>query len=228
MQARTAPSLKSRVAPSTESHDRLVAFTRLSDYAPGGVIHETQEVYDARLRFGPVQQTVADTCPADWLAARIKAAAQVAEADAIGARPIHVSAPTTALTHRNTADVCKIALNGMKACSQEICLVFEDAALSSTPAEALRAVREFRRAGYRVGINALRSWQSLRVPALMLMVDCVWINTVHLSIEADLADSVTEFGVAGVQSIGFGGKWSAYGEYEDAGLTHLFKARTDS
>lgn len=228
MQPRTLPSLKARLAASNTLENRVQPFVSLRDYSAGGLIHETSYCYDSALRFGPVKQTVAADCPAIWLSSRIRDALTEAHGTGSGSRPIHVSAPTTSLAHRNTISACVGTISECHSCTQEICLIFEDAALAMTPRDTIDALRCLRGQGFRIGVNAQRSWLSLNVPALLLMIDSVWVSVAYLNTEKTLQSHLLQLRHAGVQTVGFDASWSSENDYRTRGLTHIFNGRTDA
>lgn len=228
MQPRTLPSLSDRLSTSVQPTDRITPFVSLSDYSAGGLIHETALHYDSALRFGPVHKTVAESCPATWVAQRLSTALGEARDTASIERPIHIGAPTTALSHRNTAKACQATLSEYNGCTQEVCLIFDDAALATSPRDTITALGALRGAGFRLGINAQRSWLSLKSASALLMVDAVWIGAAHLDLEDGLMSGLQELRDAGIQVICFDAAWSRANEYLAAGVTHVFRAKSDA
>lgn len=228
MQPRASHSPATRLASQRVPSDRVSPFIALGDYSAGGLIHETRHPFDAGLRFGRGRQTDAVTCPAGWLEARVRNAIEAAELSPIKVLPIQVSAPAPLLYHRETARSCHSMLCGRDALRPEICLVFDDAALATSTANAVEALNSLRTRGFRIGLNARRSWLSLRCQALLPLIETIWVNAAQLEIEDEIAQRTRSALAAGTSCIGFGGTWSQTEEYSRAGITHLFRPRTDA
>jgi len=228
MQPRSLPSFKEITSCPLPLADRVTPFIDAESLHSGGLIQETLDQYDSTLRFGPVSQTVPEISPAKWLATRLKTALELASHAQTTGRPVHVAAPASALHHGKSVDACSNAVEQVRACAQEICLVFEDAALASLPRASLAALARFHEAGFRVGIDARRSWLSLENPSVLLVSEAVWINTAHLECEDRLSGSVRQMADAGIQVIGWGASWSRSGQLVERGVSHLYRARTDA
>ncbi len=228
MQPRSSPSLKEIISCPWPPADRVKPFVDAERLNSGGLIHETLNQYDSTLRFGPVSPTVPEISPARWLATRLETALELASRTQTPERPVHVAAPASALQHGKSVDACSNAIERARACAQETCIVFEDAALASLPAGSLAALGRFHEAGFRVGIDARRSWLSLDKPSMLLVSEAVWINTAHLDCDDQLSGPVRQMADAGIQVIGWGAAWCKSRQLVRRGVSHLFRARTDA
>lgn len=228
MQPRTLQSLSGSLASNTPPSDRVTPVISLSDYSAGGLIHETRHDIDSSLRFGRMQQNQQYTCPAEWLDARVRSAVAAAELFPVKDLTVHVRTPTTALEHPEKIHACRKAVSGNTRLVTGICLVFEDAALVTSPLATIATIRSLRSLGFQIGLNAQTSWLSLRSPALLKLIDALCVNATHLEMDRELQNSLRDASAAGIHCIGFGGSWSRAATYQSAGLTHVFRAKVDA
>jgi len=228
MQPRSSLSFKEITSCPWPPAERVTPFIDVERLDCGGLIHETLDQYDSTLRFGPVSQTAPEISPARWLATRLKTALKLASHAQTPQRPVHIAAPASALHNGKSVEASSSAIEQVQACAQETCIVFEDAALASLPAGSLAALGRFHEAGFRVGIDARRSWLSLEKPSVMPVSEAVWINTDHLDCEDRLSGSVRQMADAGIQVIGWGAAWSQSEPLVKSGVSHLFRARADA
>ncbi|MEM6666199.1 MAG: hypothetical protein AAF638_07325 [Pseudomonadota bacterium] len=207
MQPRPAPLSTSVSAAQSLPRQRLLPVMHLDSFDLAGMVHETSLAFDAPLSFGPVTGAQSAICPAEWLGERIEDALSVANALGNYSSPIHVSAPMPALGHADTPSACEAAVRRARACPQEICLEFEDAAYCANQGDALRHVSTLRGRGFRIGIDARKSWQATTTPPLRMLIDSIRIKADDLDIEADLASRVADVAAEGVCVITDGARW---------------------
>lgn len=192
------------------------------------MLHESARTYDAGVRFGPVQMALPTHCPADWLGEQIEQALQLAHMMELTDRPLHISAPCTALTHPETLQRALRAVHARQACPQEICLEFDNASLSADLASALAGVRTLRSKGFRIGLNALRSSCALANPALLLLIDVAHVDAGELGYDLRLARRVKTAHEEGVQIIAHGAAWRDGDQLLLAGVDQVVGARADA
>ena len=154
-------------------------------------------------RFGPAFEARADGDmqttgnPALWLADRLERAA-ASEAMAPGnLRPIYVPGPDAAFTHEDTAMACRAAIARTRFLPQEYCIEFTDTAFTNARDDIETRVRNFRRHGFRVGLDIRRSRHTALSFGLRLMLDTLRFNGEDIDSD-DVAQSVEAAREAGM------------------------------
>ncbi|MCI4644736.1 MAG: EAL domain-containing protein [Hyphomonadaceae bacterium] len=208
--------------------ERLLPVIDLKTLTTACALYENARAYDDAVRFGPARMGSPSPCPADWLASQIDFALAYAHASQTGDRPIHISAPASALTHRDTAETCLRAVASQHGCPQEICLEFENASFSADPISALAGARTLRRAGFRIGVDARRSSCALSNPALHLLIDVAHIDAGELGFDLRLARRVETAREEGVAMIAHGAAWKDQDLLVAAGVDQVVNASADA
>lgn len=207
MQPRPAPLLNSSTDRAPTQRQRFLPVMHLKNYDLVGLVHQSDATFDAPVAFGPVTGVQPMACPADWLAGQIEKAMNGTQQANRTAGPVHISAPCTALGHPDTPRACEAAVRRARACAQEVCLDFEDSAFFDTPKDAVEHVGALRSRGFRVGIDARKSWQAGTTPPLRMLIDSVHIRADDLYVESQLAGRVKEVAEEGVAIIAERGRW---------------------
>lgn len=154
------------------------------------LIAETPKRYEERVSFGMSGLIAERISPALWLAHEVELAAQAAYREQATARPILLSAPVAAMMHPDTPMACDAAAARSKICPQEICIEVDDSSLAQSRDDVRKSIEALRRRGFRVGINATRSWCTPLDTSLRLMLDCVRIDANKLWTAEDLMGRV--------------------------------------
>lgn len=166
--------------------------------------------------------------PAHWLADRLETVAQDAH-NRTTERPVIVPMPLAALLHPDTAIACDAAIARTQLCPQEICLDIEDAALAMPAARNVQdGIEALRRHGFRVSLNASRSWQTALSQSLRFLVDSLRIDARKVDTEPELQDRIDAAACCGMSIIAENAYWRD-GEYlADLGIEYGFRLRADS
>ena len=207
MQPRPAPISKHFSDRAQNPRQRFLPVMHLESYDLVGLVHQSQATFDSPVAFGPITGSQPRACPAEWLGDQIETALGAADSTNRSAGPIHVSAPSTALGHPDTPRICETAVHRVRACAQEVCLDFEDSAFFDTPKDAVENVGALRSRGFRVGIDARKSWQAGTTPPLRMLIDSVRVQADHLDTEPDLASRVKDVAAEGVSIVAERARW---------------------
>ena len=97
---------------------------------------------------------------AGWLGDVIERACRLAQDTDAGPRPLSILAPMAALADKDAPMAAEAAVARAGALAQEIRLDFCDASVCSLEDLALDRVDAFRRRGFRVGLDARKSWRT--------------------------------------------------------------------
>ncbi len=97
---------------------------------------------------------------AGWLGDVIERACRLAQDTGAGLRPLSILAPMAALADKDAPMAAEAAVARAGALAQEIRLDFCDASVCALEDLALDRVDAFRRRGFRVGLDARKSWRT--------------------------------------------------------------------
>ena len=81
-----------------------------------------------------------------------------------------------ALAHENTALFCDAAVRQTRFCAQEFVFEFKDAALHASRTDLLEHVQNLRKRGFRVSLDARRSFETKLCGNLRLMLDTIRVE----------------------------------------------------
>ena len=165
------------------------------------LIAETPRSYEDQATFGQAGRIINRISPALWLAHHVETVAALAVATGATARPIIIEVPISAMMHPDTPMACEAAAARSRLCPQEICIEVEDATLSQCKSDVMRSVEALRRRGFRVAINATRSWCTPLDTDMRLMLDSVRIDANKIWIEPDLLNRIEAAAACGMAVI---------------------------
>lgn len=187
--------VRTRVQPSGSILPGLqpIRFEPVVNLVRGDIVNliaSTPKRYEEFVFFGPSATLGEVQSPAAWLADTIESVARAGRDEPAHSRPILIEAPIAAMMHPDTPMACEAAAARSRILPQEICIEVTDASLSQSKEDITRSIEALRRKGFRVGINATRSWCTPLDTGLRLMLDCVRIDTRELWRCADLMNRV--------------------------------------
>lgn len=136
---------------------RFRPIVRLEDGAAFGLHAETDREF-GEVRFGRHDNTEASA--GGWLGDLIERAAALAESQGITGRPLSVTAPMAALFDRDAPMAAEAACSRAHMLPSEIRIDFPDAAVTALEDFAMDRLDAFRRKGFRVGLDARKSWRT--------------------------------------------------------------------
>lgn len=189
-----------RPKPNMSAAVRFAPVVNLMTGETVTLIAETEKRFEERAVFGRAALSAERSQPASpaaWLAAHIELVANEAH-ESETHRPVIVPAPLSALMDPNTSIACDAAIRRTQLCAQEICIEIADAALALPTREAQTAVESLRRCGFRVSLNATRSWEASLSTAMRLLLDSIRIDARHIDMEAGVdarIDTATSCGM---------------------------------
>ncbi|WP_018147361.1 EAL domain-containing protein [Henriciella marina] len=200
-QVRTRSTAQPSIVPGSDEL-RLSPVVHLTSGDIVNLVAETQFSFDDRVSFSGNSLFVNRISPALWLAHHVEAVARLAnENPQATARPIIIEAPIAALMHPDTPIACEAAAARSKLCPQEICIEVEDATLFQSKSDILKSIEALRRRGFRVGVNATRSWCTPLDTHLRLLLDSVRIDALKVWNEADLLNRIEAASACGMAVI---------------------------
>ncbi len=196
------------------------------------LIAETQRRFEERAVFGRAAMAAessdaAPQTPAMWLADHIEDVANHAHANTT-ARPVIVSAPLAALLNPDTAVACDAAMLRTRLCPQEICIEVSDASFALPGPDVQQAIEAFRRCGFRVSLDATRSWQSALSAPMRLLLDNMRIDARYLESEPELDNRVEAAIASGMSVIAENAPWRDGDYLSSLGIDYALRPRADA
>jgi hypothetical protein len=166
--------------------------------------------------------------PATWLAQRLERVTSAAIAEGQMARPVLVTAPMTSLADANTAAACDAAVRRTVMCQQEFCLMYADAALSGDPADAAPRLARLRRAGFRIGIDMRRSWQTPLAESIRVLIDTIVVDADQIDTSAALHDVLMVARASGILVAAENASWRDGEALDRLGIAGAIAPRADA
>lgn len=198
-----------RPKPNMSAAVRFAPVVNLMTGETVTLIAETEKRFEERAVFGRAAlaaERSQPASPAAWLAAHVELVANEAH-ESETHRPVIVPAPLAALMDPNTAMACDAAIRRTQLCAQEICIEIADAALALPTREAQTAVESLRRCGFRVSLNATRSWEASLSTAMRLLLDSIRIDARHIDMEAGVDARIEAATSCGMSVIAENANW---------------------
>lgn len=219
-------------AGAAVARNRLLPVMHLETGEAVLLFAETEKRFEERAVFGraavAAESSDGASSPAVWMAEHVEAVAHDAHNRATE-RPVIVELPLVALIHPDTAMACDAAIARTRLCPQEICLEVQDAALSLPAARnAQDGIEALRRCGFRVSLNATRSWQCPLSHSLRMLLDSLRVDARKIENEPELQDRIETASAAGMLVIAEHANWRDSYFLSELGVEYGLKMRADA
>lgn len=192
---------------------------------------DAEKRFDERAVFGPVlgaAECSDPASPAEWMADRVEEIASDAHYRTTE-RPVIVPLPLPALIHDDTAVACDAAIARTRLCPQEICFEVDNAALALPSATlAQDRIEKLRRCGFRVSLNATRSWDAPLDHSLRVLVDSLHVDARKIDTEATLQDRIETAASSGMLVIAENAYWRDTHFLGEIGVEFGFRMKSDA
>ena len=165
---------------------------------------------------------------AQWTVNQLRTAAATAGRSCDIARPIHIPAPFAAVADAETPRLCDEFLQRSSFCAQEFVIELNDSALGMIPEMRLERVEAFRRRGFRVGLDARKSFETPLCENLRLLLDSIHIREINLRSNPTLAEQVFAAADSGILVIADEVYYRDADELADHGIHYGVRVRTDA
>jgi hypothetical protein len=213
--------------PAKSPRLRFKPVLRLADGAAFGLHVETDQQYEDQFRprlhvDAPLQQSAA------WLSDLIERACRLADETGAPQRPISITAPIAALTDPDTPFACEAACRRTRILPQEIRIDFPDAAVAPLEDFAFDKLDALRKRGFRVGLDARRSWRTPMNARARQTFEAVRIAPdliEQLEIPMSRMEAACNDGVA---LIADGARWRDCDRLAELGIHFALSPRSDS
>ncbi len=227
MQAFTRTFARPTTAPAAPRPMRFARAVHLDTGDPVSLVADLPRQYEERPRFGPAAPAQPVETPVDWVARHVEDAAALADLAEDWTRPIHIPTPGVALCHPDLATACEAAVARTRLTPQEVCLQVRDSDLHEDREDAFEGVRRLRSVGFRVAVDARRTWCAPDSEGLRLMLDSALINARDLAHDDDLEAYAQRASGSGMLVIAAGARWRDGDVLAGYGITHALAPRTD-
>lgn len=206
---------------------RFQPVVRLADGAAFGMHAEADIAFEDTFR--PRHLTDA-TLPsaAAWLGDLIERSARLAQTTQAAHRPLSICAPMAALADKDAPMAAEAGVARAGALAQEIRIDFCDASVSTLEDLALDRVDAFRRRGFRVGLDARKSWRTPMGARARLTFEAVRLDPSRCEV---LDVPMTRLEVAsadGIALIAENVRWRDAEKLADMGIHFAMAPRADS
>ena len=204
---------------------RFRPVVRLGDGAPFGMHVETDIAFEDT--FHPRHLTGAPLpSVAGWLGDLIERAARLAH-DTETARPVSITAPMAALADSDAPMAVEAGVKRSKLLPQEVRIDFCDASVVALEDLALDRIEAFRRRGFRIGLDARKSWRTPMNQRARMTFEAVRLDPNRIEI-LDVPMSRLEVAAAdGVALIAENVRWRDADKLAELGVHFAMSPRAD-
>ena len=194
-----------------------------------GAFAEHATAFDDTPRFSLGQVDLSSqTTPAKWLAEKILDLASYCDLTGITERPIIMPVPAAVLNDTGHVEAAVLAMAQTRLCHQEISFELTDAAITNSTDQAESFIRNCRKRGFRVSIDARTSQSMSLKPGMWLMIDSLRINADSICQEDALDEQIEIASQAGVAIIAQSPLWRECDYLASLGIDYGLKPRTDA
>lgn len=218
-------------APTAAARNRLLPVMHLETGEAVLLFAETEKRFEERAVFGRTASAAESSeavSPAQWMAGHIEAVAHDAHSRTTE-RPVIVELPLVALIDPDTAVACDAAIARTRLCPQEVCLEIQDAALALPAARnAQERIEALRKCGFRVSLNATRSWQCPLSHSMRILLDSLRVDARKIDGDEDLQDRIEAAASSGMLVIAEHANWRDSYYLGELGVEYGFRMRADA
>lgn len=225
---RQSPVTQSQSPTRPVPHVRPVPCIHLCSGDTVGAFVEYAREYGQASNFFASSRKVSTQTASHWIANRIKDIAAMCETLAFHERPLVMPIPTRALADTELLDTCIKAAAQTRLCHQELSLEVTDSAISTHAEQAHRFMHAFRRKGFRVSIDARKSWAVEMPDELWLLVDTLRIRSTDLAIDESLEVLVETAAASGVAIVAERPYWRDGDAMAAQGVDYGLRPRADA
>jgi hypothetical protein len=206
---------------------RLRPIVSLDNGAPFATLSETDRAFDSGLRFAQCSACGFGAEPGAWLGEQIAAGARAM--DLYGFRPpLIVPACPPALISESVAEACETAATRSQVCPQEICLEFEDGLFAADLSASLDGARRLLRRGFRISLDARRSWTAAGLAAFKVMGLAVRLDARNLDTTQVTGDATRDAAASGLAVMIEGMRWRDGADLATRGIHMAIAPRSDA
>lgn len=207
---------------------RLTSAIHLCSGDTVGAFVEHARGFDDKPSFIRKGLRAAETDATRWVADKIRDIAVLCETLCFADRPLILPIPACALTDAHLLDAVTKSISQTRLCHQEISFELPDAALATAGQHVYDFISTFRKNGFRVSIDARKSWISEFSGHTWLMIDTLRINAAEIDVDSDLEIMIETARSAGVAIVAEKPFWRDGDYLASIGIDYGLKPRADA
>lgn len=165
---------------------------------------------------------------AAWLGDLIERAGRLAQEQGITQRPLSISAPMAALADKDSPMAAEAGAARAGLLPQEIRIDFCDASVSTLEDLALDRVDAFRRRGFRVGLDARKSWRTPMGARARMTFEAVRLDPARTTMQDVPMTRLEVASADGVALIAENVRWRDTETLAELGISFAMAPRADS
>ena len=216
------------IAPTRESKIR---FAKIQDLKSGEVVGSDAQLetsFEEFALFGFASGQSLHENAAQWLGDQIERIGLLAEAHNSTGRPISIIAPLAALTHPDAPMAAEAGARRANICLQEIRIEFPDAAIYEAEDIAPAYIESFFSRGFRIGIDARKSWKSPFGAYLSSVVEAVRLDASTFKELPSNADRIENAYGSGAMLFAENAHWADAEELSKVGIKYAVSPRLNA
>jgi hypothetical protein len=214
-------------APLKAPRMRFKPVVRLADGAAFGLHVETDITFEDTFRPRHLSDAALPNA-VEWLGDMIERACRLADDANAPGRPISITAPVAALADPDLAMACEAGVRRTRLLPQEVRIDFPDVSVSSLEEFALDRLDAVRKRGFRVGLDARRSWRTPLNARARLTFEAIRLSP-DLFEQLEIPASRLEIAAAdGVALIAENARWRDAEKLAQLGIHFALAPRADS
>lgn len=192
------------------------------------LLAETMKRFEERVSFGPATATAKHVpqSPAAYIADHLLKIARLAHEQS-EVRPVIVPISMATLIHADTPIACDTAIRRTVLCPQEICFEVTDATLAVPSPEARKGLAALRKLGFRLSLDATRSWQAPLSTDLRILLESMRIDSRQIDGEEGLDSRIEAASSCGMQVIAEHANWRDGDWLSSMGVDLAVRPRAD-
>lgn len=219
---------KTSPRPASSVRLRLTPSVHLCSGDAVGAVAEHAFSYDDRPFLANTHKNRAPVDACAWVGEKIRDLGVICDTLEFTTRPIILPIPARAIEPAKLLDACTHAVAQTHLCPQEISLELPDATLQVSDSYAKRFIDIFRRNGFRVSIDARKSWHAQMPNYYWLMIDTLRIKAGQIDEDQSLQDMIEAARTAGVAIIAEKPLWRQGDRLASLGIDYGTKPRSDA
>lgn len=166
--------------------------------------------------------------PSEWLVLAIRRLANAVREQKLDARPIHLPTPAAILLDPNAVSLALATVNDEGFCAQEFMLEIQDASLAASDKDSLDNFDAFRRAGFRIALDARKSCVTAFSARIRPAIERLRVTSTDLLDNETVQLRADIVGCLGGEIIVERANWREADMLRNYGATHALKLLSDA
>lgn len=210
---------------------RLTPVLHLESGEEAGLLAEVERNYEERAVFGRAnrlrQAMAVERQPAVWFGQSLQRFIGLAHNHA-GTRPLLVPVPQAAFIDQDLCLLADAAIRQTPLCHQEVCLDISDSTILAAGKTGQRTLEGLLRMGFRLSLDATRSWQASLSLNLRLLFESYRISARALEEDSQILSRLEAADAAGLRIIASHASWHEASYLERLGIRYGLRPSLNS